>query len=124
MTLEQIKDYLNGLPLVRALWWFMENVNEDSPHRSEIFFYLRERYRTYDPKDEFKFEKDLAAAERPAKQPKPPKPEPRTVIHTACRYCNLDIEGHHPFKRGQWRDRGNNTVCNDGKHKHAPVPGA
>lgn len=43
-------DHLNGLPLTDALWWFIENVNEDDPHHSEVFFYLRERYRAPDPK--------------------------------------------------------------------------
>ncbi len=51
----------------------------------------------------------------------PPAEEPRTVIHTACRHCGLDIEGHAPFPEGEWRDRGNNTQCNDGANKHAPV---
>lgn len=59
MNLEQTKDYLNGLPLALALWWFIENSNEDDPHRSELFFYLRERVRTHDPKAEAKFAKVL-----------------------------------------------------------------
>jgi len=42
------------------------------------------------------------------------------VRQTGCRYCSLDIENTHPFRRGEWRDRGNNTHCNDGKHQHAP----
>ncbi|QBJ04457.1 hypothetical protein HOV23_gp116 [Pseudomonas phage Lana] len=66
MNLEQIKDHLNGLPVVYALWWFIENLHEESPHRSEVFFYLRERFREMDPKDEYKFTKELIAAQEEA----------------------------------------------------------
>jgi hypothetical protein len=41
------------------------------------------------------------------------------VRQTSCRHCGLDIEGIAPYKRGEWRDRGNNTHCPDGK-LHAP----
>lgn len=44
--------------------------------------------------------------------------------HTACRYCGQDIEGHAPYRRGEWRDRGNNSTCPNGPNKdkkHAPV---
>lgn len=47
MTYQQTVNYLDMLPGVLALWWFMENVNEDHPHRSELFFYCRERVRRY-----------------------------------------------------------------------------
>jgi hypothetical protein len=46
-TYQQIAEYLDALPGVLALWWFMENVNDDHPHRSELFFYCRERVRRY-----------------------------------------------------------------------------
>lgn len=59
MTFKEVTDYLNGRPLVDALWWFIENSNEDDPHRSELFFYLRERVRNLDPKDEYKFTREL-----------------------------------------------------------------
>lgn len=42
------------------------------------------------------------------------------VRQTACRFCGLDIEGFAPYRRGEWRDRGNNSTC-DGNRKHAPV---
>lgn len=45
MTRRQIKSYLQTLPLAEALWWFIENVNEDDSARTELFFYLRERKR-------------------------------------------------------------------------------
>lgn len=48
---------------------------------------------------------------------------PELVRHTSCRFCELDIEGYRPFKRGDWRDRGNNTTCPHGPNKgkkHAP----
>jgi hypothetical protein len=64
MTYDQTTDYLNGLPLAAALWWFIENCNEDDPHRSELFFYLRERVRNHDPKQEFKHAKALAELEQ------------------------------------------------------------
>ena len=35
----------------------------------------------------------------------------RTVIHTACKHCDQDIEGIAPFNYGEWRDRGNNRHC-------------
>lgn len=46
------------------------------------------------------------------------------VIHTLCRHCNQEIEGIAPYRKGEWRDRGNNTSCPwpaRGK-THAPVP--
>jgi hypothetical protein len=63
MTYEQITDYLNGRPLVSALWWYIENVNEDHPHRNQLFFYLRERVFDLDPKAEYKFTRELAKKE-------------------------------------------------------------
>ncbi|WP_199028433.1 hypothetical protein [Ralstonia sp. ASV6] len=38
-------DYVNGLPLQDALWWFIENASDDLESRTEIFFALRERVR-------------------------------------------------------------------------------
>lgn len=43
---QQMIDHLNTLNITQALWWFIENCDRDYPHRSDIFFYLRERYRT------------------------------------------------------------------------------
>lgn len=37
------KSYLDSLDIADALWWFIENIHENHPDRSEIFFYLRER---------------------------------------------------------------------------------
>ena len=54
LTLEETKEHLDGLLTVHAIWWFIENSNEDDPHRNELFFYLRERYRNYDPKADYK----------------------------------------------------------------------
>lgn len=50
-------------------------------------------------------------------------PEWNQSIHTACVHCGQDIEG---TRRGnadtfQWRDRGNNATCANGK-PHAPIP--
>ena len=47
-------------------------------------------------------------------------PPPAKCRHTCCRHCGLDIEGLAPYRRGEWRDRGNNTSCPSGK-VHAPV---
>lgn len=33
--------------LVRDLWWFIENVNDETPDRTERFFALRARVRTW-----------------------------------------------------------------------------
>jgi hypothetical protein len=38
-------EYLDTLDLPTALWWFIENVTDETPGRSEIFFHLRERVR-------------------------------------------------------------------------------
>lgn len=61
MNLEQTKEYLNGLPLANALWWFIENINEDDTNRSDLFFYLRERMRNHDPKADYKYAKQWMA---------------------------------------------------------------
>lgn len=45
------------------------------------------------------------------------------VTQTICRFCNLDIEGVAPYRKGEWRDRGNNANCPHGSNKdkyHAP----
>lgn len=47
MNLRQTKDYLLDLPLVDALWWFIENVPTEHPHASELFFLLRKRMREH-----------------------------------------------------------------------------
>lgn len=45
MTAEQTIAYLCSLELADALWWFIENVNDETPGRTEIYFALRERVR-------------------------------------------------------------------------------
>lgn len=40
--MDNTDEYLDTLPLVDALWWFIENEHECG---SDVFFYLRERYR-------------------------------------------------------------------------------
>lgn len=46
------------------------------------------------------------------------------VIQTSCRYCRQDIENFAPYRKGEWRDRGNNTHCptpsGDAGQLHAP----
>ena len=37
--------YPKVLEALRAAWWFIENVSEDTPNRSELFFELREKVR-------------------------------------------------------------------------------
>lgn len=38
--------YVASLPLIEALWWFIENCDGiDTTQRSELFFSLRLRYR-------------------------------------------------------------------------------
>ena len=40
---------------------------------------------------------------------------------TSCRHCRQDIENFFPYRRGEWRDRGNNAECPDNSGKlHAP----
>jgi len=41
---------------------------------------------------------------------------------TSCRYCETDIEGFSPYRRGEWHDRGGNSTCIDGR-QHAPYRG-
>jgi|GEM_PF-3692650 len=43
------RDYLEELPLQTALWWFIENVSDDTAYRSEMFFALRQRVRLSKP---------------------------------------------------------------------------
>ena len=38
-------EYIKSRPLVEALFWFIENVTESDPERTELFFALRERVR-------------------------------------------------------------------------------
>ena len=46
MNTEVTLKYLDALPLVQALWWYIENiVPAESEGATEIFFHLRERYR-------------------------------------------------------------------------------
>ena len=33
----------NGLPIAQALWWFVENVQDDAPHKPGVYFHLRAR---------------------------------------------------------------------------------
>lgn len=47
MTVRTTKGYLATLPLVQALWWFIENVPTEHPHASELFFLLRKRMREH-----------------------------------------------------------------------------
>jgi hypothetical protein len=42
------------------------------------------------------------------------------VRQTACKYCDLDIENFHPYKNGEWMDRGGNTNCQNGPNKGKP----
>lgn len=50
------------------------------------------------------------------------EPEPSTWRQTACRFCGQDIEGEIGAPRGEWRDRGNNTLCpGNSQSQHFPV---
>jgi len=46
------------------------------------------------------------------------------VRQTTCRHCGQDIENFSPYRRGEWRDRGNNPTCptpeGDAGQVHAP----
>lgn len=59
MTLGETINYLDSMPGVLALWWFMENVSDEHPHRTDLFFYCRERVRRYQShrKDELAWDK-------------------------------------------------------------------
>lgn len=39
--------YVNSLPIVEALWWFIDNCAEDDLHRQDYFHVLRERVRQH-----------------------------------------------------------------------------
>jgi hypothetical protein len=46
--------------------------------------------------------------------------------HMSCKHCEQDIENLHPFRNGEWRDRGNNRTCPSGPNEgkaHAPFRG-
>lgn len=38
-------EYLASLPLLDAVWWFVENVSEEDTRRTDYFFSLRQRMR-------------------------------------------------------------------------------
>lgn len=59
MTFQQIKDYLDTQPMAQALWWFIENVSDDNPSRTEVFFYLRGRMMELDIKADYQYAKRL-----------------------------------------------------------------
>jgi hypothetical protein len=63
MTVEETTDYLDTLPGVLALWWFMENINDEHPDRQQLFFYLRERVRRYQYNADRADQRDAHAAE-------------------------------------------------------------
>jgi hypothetical protein len=46
-------------------------------------------------------------------------------MQKVCRFCGQDIEGASPYRKGTWRDRGNNSTCptpaGDKGQKHAPT---
>lgn len=44
MNHDQALDYLDSVPLIEALWWYIENANDE--WGNGVFFYLRERYRS------------------------------------------------------------------------------
>jgi hypothetical protein len=41
--------HTDTLDLAAALWWFIENVTDEDPQRTETFFHLRERVRNSQP---------------------------------------------------------------------------
>lgn len=45
MNTEETIAYLRGLTLAAALMWFIENIAVGDARSSEVFFYLRSRYR-------------------------------------------------------------------------------
>lgn len=46
MKNDETLDMLNSMPLVEAMWWFIENKSfDESKEASQLFFALRERYR-------------------------------------------------------------------------------
>lgn len=47
MNKEDTRQYLQHVPLIEALWWFIENrgLESDAPDYEESFFLLRERFR-------------------------------------------------------------------------------
>jgi hypothetical protein len=65
-----------------------------------------------------KTHQDCARASRP-------KRTYTATRHTVCRYCGQDIEGWAPYRKGEWRDRGNNRHCptpeGDAGRLHTPV---
>lgn len=45
MSAEQTVTMLDKMELAHALWWFIENIGDDDPIKSRVFFHLRERVR-------------------------------------------------------------------------------
>jgi hypothetical protein len=67
MNTQEKLDHLHTLPFPHAAWWFIENVAADDPGRTDLFFYMRERFRKYqaDPKAEQRYERQWAALPEP-----------------------------------------------------------
>ncbi|WP_421991718.1 hypothetical protein [Roseococcus sp.] len=42
---ESVIKRLGKMHITSALWWFIENMPDNSPHRNDAFFHLRERVR-------------------------------------------------------------------------------
>jgi hypothetical protein len=49
MNAEQMIAYTDTLLLEYALWWYIENTNEDTVGRTDLFFHLRQRMRNEAP---------------------------------------------------------------------------
>lgn len=45
VPLHKVKEMLDGMSSLRALFWFIENIHQDHPQRDDLFFYCRERIR-------------------------------------------------------------------------------
>jgi len=46
MTTQEVIEYLSSQPLIKALWWFIENASNEHPWRNDAFIHLRERVRS------------------------------------------------------------------------------
>lgn len=56
MTTQEAIDYTDTLPMAHALWWYLENAEDE--WGSEVFFRLRTRFRAYqdNPRPEWAWE--------------------------------------------------------------------
>lgn len=51
MCFAEVKKLLDSYFLVRALWWFIDNIHKEHPEHANTYYYLRDRVRRHEDKN-------------------------------------------------------------------------